>query len=80
MFIYTYDLFSKDVKEYNRVKRRFYYELKKILDSNLQITWKTKSILVVPDNEEATLDYFFKKYKQWCVVYKFRPETTIQLI
>ncbi len=75
MLVYIYDLFGKDIKEYNKVKRRFYYELKKILAGNPQINWKTKSMLVAPEKEEEKLDYFFKKYKEWIILYKFKPQS-----
>jgi len=79
MIVYVYDLFGKDVKEYNRVKRRFYYELRKILDSNIEINWKTKSMLVAPEDMEKVLDLFFKKYSPYIVIYKFKTQTINQL-
>ncbi|MGB9719495.1 MAG: hypothetical protein ACPL06_02790 [Candidatus Anstonellales archaeon] len=79
MIVYVYDIFGKDLKEYNRVKRRFYYELRKILDGNAQINWKTKSMLTAPEREEVILDSFFKKYSSWIIVYKFKPQTITQI-
>lgn len=79
MIIYVYDLFGKDLKEYNKIKRRFYYELRKVLNSNKQINWMTKSMLSAPDNEERALDLFFKKYSTKIIVYKFKPQTITQI-
>ncbi|MEM4335698.1 MAG: hypothetical protein QXL47_00225 [Candidatus Anstonellales archaeon] len=79
MIVYVYDLFGSNLKEYNRTKRRFYYELRKILDSNKQINWRTKSMLLAPDSEEQNLDMFFKKYASKIIVYKFKPQTINQI-
>jgi len=80
MIIYIYDLFGKNVKEYNKIKRRFYYDLKKILLGSTDVNWKTKSMLVAPEYMEKNLDLFFKKYTQHIIVYKFKTETIAQLI
>jgi hypothetical protein len=69
MLIYLYDLHAK-VKDYNRIKRMFYYNLKK---SKLSTSpWRTKSALVVRDDNEAAADEFFKEYAGVVEVYKAR--------
>jgi hypothetical protein len=71
MLIYLYDLHAK-VRDYNRIKRMFYYNLKK---SKLGASpWRTKSALVVRDENEAAADEFFKGYEGVVEVYKVRAQ------
>jgi len=69
MLIYFYDLKTR-LKDYNRIKRRFYYDLKKSKLSTYP--WKTKSVLVVEDNGEAMADRFFIRHRKYVEVYKAR--------
>jgi hypothetical protein len=68
MIIYCFDLKSKDLKRYNTIKRRFYYELSKI--NTLNSIWNTKSVICVPESLEGRLDIFFSKYKDDLALFK----------
>ncbi len=76
MLIYFYDLKTK-LKDYNRIKRMFYYNLKKSRLSTYP--WRTKSVLIVEDSAEGMADRFFMKYKRHVEVYKARA-TSIEEI
>lgn len=76
MLIYFYDLRTK-LKEYNRVKRRFYYDLKKSRLSTYPT--KTKSVIIVEDAGEAMADRFFMRWRKHIEVYKARA-TSIEEI
>ena len=69
MIVYLYDI-KTVLKNYNRVKRVFYYNLNK--QGLAKYYWKTKSVLVVPNNLELVVDRFFKEYSKFCVAYKIK--------
>jgi hypothetical protein len=69
MIIYFYDLKTK-LKDYNRIKRRFYYDLRKSRLSTYPT--KTKSVIIVEDEAEALADRFFLKYRKYLEIYKAR--------
>ncbi|VVB98708.1 Uncharacterised protein [uncultured archaeon] len=69
MLIYFYDLRTK-LKDYNRIKRRFYYDLKKSRLSTYPT--KTKSVIIVEDEGEAMSDRFFTRWRKYVEVYKAR--------
>jgi len=69
MLIYFYDLRTK-LKDYNRIKRMFYYDLKKSRLSTYP--WKTKSVIVVEDAAEGMADRFFIRHRGHVEVYKAR--------
>jgi len=78
MLLYFYDLKAKDAKQFNRVKRRFYYHFNK---SNLaKCAMKSKSVLYVDDIYEAESDSFFKKFKGDIEVHKTRCESVERLV
>lgn len=72
MIIYFYDL-RTELENYNRLKRRFYYDLKKSKLSTYP--WKTKSVIVVENSAEKDADEFFKKYAGLVEVYKARASS-----
>ena len=72
MLIYFYDLKTK-MKDYNRIKRRFYYDLKKSQLSTYP--WRTKSVIVVEDDAEMLADRFFMRYRKVIEVYKARASS-----
>ncbi|MEM4271999.1 MAG: hypothetical protein QXH30_00235 [Candidatus Bilamarchaeaceae archaeon] len=76
MIVYFYDL-KTSLKEYNKIKRRFYYYLKKN-DLN-KYFWKTKSALVVPEDLERSVDGFFKNFKKTTIVYKIHCQEIEEL-
>lgn len=77
MLLYFFDLKIKGRKEYNTLKRRFYYNLKK---SNLSISqWKTKSVLLVPDELEKEADAFFSSYTGFIELYKAKTNEVLKL-
>jgi hypothetical protein len=76
MLIYFYDLKTK-LKDYNRIKRRFYYDLKKSALSTYPT--KTKSVIIVDDIGEAMADRFFLRHRRHIIVYKARA-TSIEEI
>jgi hypothetical protein len=77
MLIYFYDLHS-EVKNYNRLKRRFYYDLKKSKLSTYP--WKTKSVIVVQESAEKDADEFFRKYSGIVEVYKARARSIEEVV
>ena len=71
MILYFYDIKMK-MKDYNTLKRRFYYQLGK---SKLSLKpWKTKSVLLVDDGLENEADEFFKGWKPDIVCYKAKTD------
>lgn len=76
MIVYIYDL-KTTMKEYNKTKRNFYYYLNK--NGLNQYFWKTKSVLVVPEDVERGVDSFFKMFKKTVVVYKIRCQAIEEL-
>jgi len=69
MLVYLYDI-KTALRNYNRVKRVFYYNLNK--QGLSKYYWKTKSVLVAPNNMELVIDRFFREYSKFCVVYKIK--------
>ena len=76
MIVYMYDLKTK-LRDYNRIKRSFYYNLNKAGLNNYY--WKTKSVLVVPNDMERMADGFFKQYSDVAVVFKLKTKNITQL-
>jgi hypothetical protein len=77
MLIYFYDLKTK-LRDYNRIKRMFYYDLKKSRLSAYPT--KTKSVIIVDDSAEAMADRFFHKHKHHLEVYKARASEIEEII
>ena len=69
MIVYLYDI-KTSLRNYNRVKRVFYYNMNK--QGISKYYWKTKSVLAVPNNMEMVVDRFFKEYSKSCVAYKIQ--------
>lgn len=69
MIVYLYDI-KTSLRNYNRVKRVFYYNMNK--QGISKYYWKTKSVLAVPNNMERVVDRFFKEYSKSCVAYKIQ--------
>ena len=68
MILYCFDLHSDNYNRYNTIKRRFYYNLRKM---NLpEAFWNTKSVLCVDETQEQALDAFFLKYKDDLTLFK----------
>lgn len=66
--VYIYDIFAKNKKEFNRIKRNFYYHLGKL--PLKKENWKTKSTFAVELASEKIYDEFFKNYKKNIKIYK----------
>ena len=77
MLLYLYDLKIKGKKEYNTLKRRFYYELKQSKLANAP--WRTKSVLLVSDELEKHADAFFFEFDGFVEVYKARVTSLEQV-
>jgi hypothetical protein len=77
MIIYFYDLKTK-LKDYNRIKRMFYYDLKKSRLSTYPT--KTKSVIIVEDSAEAMADRFFHKHRRYLECYKARASEIEEII
>jgi len=75
--LYIYDLKSKNKKDFNRLKRVFYYHLHKFDKSKL--VFRTKSVLIVQEKYELLFDAFFKHFKSRVEVYKVRAESIEEL-
>lgn len=69
MILYLYDI-KTELKDYNRIKRRFYYNLKK--SQIAQAEYLTKSVLLIPEELEQEADLFFSKFIRYVEVYKAR--------
>lgn len=69
MLVYLYDL-KTDAKEYNKIKRRFYYHLKKSSLNNCD--YLTKSVILVPEELENEADIFFNKFIRYLEIYKLK--------
>ena len=68
MYIYCFDLKSKDSAAYNTLKRRFYYHLTKL--KKHAFLWNTKSVIAIDDKDEVQFDLFFSKFKDHLILYK----------
>ncbi len=75
--LYLYDLKAKNKRDFNRVKRRFYYHLKKL--ALKKSDFLTKSVILVPRSRERTLDSFFKQFSKEVEVYKVHCESVEEL-
>lgn len=75
--LYLYDLKAKNKREFNRVKRVFYYHLTKL--SLPKTAFITKSTIVVNETSARLLDVFFKKFKNSLIVYKIYCESIEEL-
>ncbi|HLD60430.1 MAG TPA: hypothetical protein VI912_05510 [Candidatus Bilamarchaeaceae archaeon] len=74
--VYVYDIKAKDKKDFNRVKRRFYYHFNKL---DLRDVLRTKSVLIVPLIAEKMMDAFFKQFSKKVEVYKILAESIEQV-
>ncbi|HLD60071.1 MAG TPA: hypothetical protein VI912_03695 [Candidatus Bilamarchaeaceae archaeon] len=70
--VYVYDIKAKDKKDFNRVKRRFYYHFNKL---DLRGVLRTKSVLIIPLIAEKMMDAFFKQFSKKVEVYKILAES-----
>jgi hypothetical protein len=77
MLIYFYDIKTK-LRDYNRIKRMFYYDLKKSRLSTYPT--KTKSVIIVDDSGEAMADRFFMRHRGHVEVYKARATSLEEII
>ncbi len=72
MIVYIYDLKFETKQKFNRLKRKFYYNLEKLgLNKD---NFPTKSTIVVEDKKEEMMDMFFKEFRKTegtLEVYKF---------
>jgi hypothetical protein len=75
--LYLYDVEAKDAREFNRVKRRFYYWLNQIVPN--KELWKTKSAIMVPRKYIKPLDALFKEFKGSVICYKANVRTMEEL-
>jgi hypothetical protein len=78
MILYMFDLICKDLKSYNTLKRRFYYQLKKTGIGNAP--FKTKSVIAVRDSLEKEADGFFLKWEGAIIVFKSHTKEIYQLL
>ena len=75
--LYLYDIKAKNKREFNRVKRVFYYRLNKL--GIVKLHFVTKSVLLVPHDLERLLDAFFLGFKKSVEVYKAKCEKVEEL-
>ena len=76
MLVYLYDI-KTDPKQYNKIKRRFYYHLHKSFLKDC--SYLTKSVLLVPDELEHRADMFFNKFIRYLEIYKIKTENIEEL-
>ena len=67
-YVYFYDLKPTKPENYNRLKRKFYYQMNKLTIPDM--SWKTKSVIVITSQYEQILDHFFNSFKPNIEVYK----------
>lgn len=65
--VYIYDIKAPNKREFNRVKRMFYYYLNKL---GLKDAFRTKSVIAVEPKKEKLMDEFFKQFGRNIEVYK----------
>jgi len=73
-----FDLKGSNLKAYNTLKRRFYYQLKKSGISSAP--FKTKSVVLVPDELELQADSFFLRWEGAITVFKTKTNGVEQLL
>lgn len=78
MIVYVFDLKAKNKKMFNRIKRRFYYNLNKSKIANSPK--KTKSVIIVQEGLEKEADLFFKGFEGEIIVYKIKTTEIAQLL
>lgn len=71
--LYLYDIKARNKREFNRVKRSFYYHLKKL--ALPRTTFRTKSAILIEGDKEMQLDAFFKRFPGKVEVYKVLTES-----
>ncbi len=71
MLVYLYDI-KTESKEYNKIKRRFYYHFKKSPLSSCE--YLTKSVILVPEELENEADIFFNTFIRYLEVYKIKTD------
>jgi hypothetical protein len=67
MIIYCFDIKIKNLKAYNTLKRRFYYNLNK-----LEVNFLSKSVIVCREDKEKEFDKFFSYFKDYLELYKIK--------
>jgi|YNPMSStandDraft_1061717.scaffolds.fasta_scaffold75754_2 hypothetical protein len=72
--IYSFDLNVTNLKDYNRIKRKFYYNLQKMPKE-----WLTKSVILCSKNKEKDFDLFFHTYKDFIKLYKIKAKTICKI-
>jgi len=82
--VYIYDIKANNKKEFNRVKRRFYYYLNKIFNTPIgnNIHFLSKSVIFASLNAEVELDALFKDilmYSDTLFVHKLYTSNIKQL-
>ncbi|NYZ77628.1 hypothetical protein H0O02_04940 [Candidatus Micrarchaeota archaeon] len=69
--LYIYDIKQENKRNFNKIKRSFYYNLNKL--GLREATRITKSTILVPDEKERVMDRFFSDFRKKTkniVVYK----------
>jgi len=70
--LYIYDIKAKNKREFNRVKRVFYYRLNRF--GLGRQAFRTKSVLIVDEKNERKFDSFFADFKGSIEGYKVYAE------
>jgi len=78
MILYLYDLKIRGLNPYNTLKRRFYYNLNKSKLSSAP--WRTKSVLLIPEELEQEADVFFSQFSGHIHVFKVRCFDITELV
>lgn len=72
--LYIFQIKSLSKKAKNAVKRRFYYNFKKI-SNHIKLKLFSKSQMIVVDEaNQNEIDLFFKDYTDWIDYYKITVE------
>jgi len=76
MLIYIYDL-KTSRKSYNNLKRNFYYSFNKL---SKKFKRRTKSVIMVEEENEKEMDKFFLQWKGFIELYKIRTNSIEQML
>ncbi|MEM5784602.1 MAG: hypothetical protein QXF15_02595 [Candidatus Aenigmatarchaeota archaeon] len=70
--LYVYKFKINNKKILNTIKRRFYYNYKKINPKIIKNLFNKSQFFIVNENEEKIIDKFLKEYLDWIEYYKLK--------
>ncbi|MEM4218426.1 MAG: hypothetical protein QXO35_00005, partial [Candidatus Micrarchaeia archaeon] len=70
--LYIYKFKSLNKNTLNTIKRRFYYNYKKINSKIIKKLFNKNQFFIVNENEEKIVDEFLEDYLDWIEYYKLK--------